>query len=128
MCSLAIYRAGNRACGLPGAPGGKVPAVVSVAVAGACGAVAAVGRSGFGAGAGRGDAGSGVGTTGVREPLALGPGNALYAAAWWRFAVRTGGAVAFDGMGAIAGAWPFVDTAPPVGSFVVGSSVGAVAL
>ena len=49
-------------------------------------------------------------TTAVREPLALGPGNALYVADWWRFAVRTGSSVAFDGTGAIDSAWPAVDS------------------
>ncbi len=49
-------------------------------------------------------------TTAVREPLALGRGNALYVADWWRFAVRTGGSVAFDGTGAIVAAWPVVDS------------------
>src|SRR5215475_11785434 len=50
-------------------------------------------------------------TTAVRGPLALGPGNALYASDWWRFAVRSGGSVAFDGAGATDAAWPVVDGA-----------------
>jgi hypothetical protein len=49
-------------------------------------------------------------TTAVREPLALGSGNALYVADWWRFAVRTGSLVAFDRTGAIDPPWPAVDS------------------